>query len=134
MAETENYYLYLTDSASEKFIEWREKMNGTKDSNMIKIDRALHSKADSSTSFFSVLSSSAWEGNEAPFTQEIDVPGLGSEQNGSISIRKGATKSQISAVISAELSVDEQRENTLVISAYGKLPECDIPVEIILLG
>ena len=46
MAKTPNYVLYITDDSSERFIDWREKMNGTEDSNMLIIDEALAQKAD----------------------------------------------------------------------------------------
>lgn len=41
MSTTEHYGLYLEDSSTTQFKEWREKINGTADSNMIKIDNAL---------------------------------------------------------------------------------------------
>jgi len=49
MATTTNYGLYLTDDALTKFIDWRNLMNGTGDSNMVKIDAILKEKADSTT-------------------------------------------------------------------------------------
>ena len=50
MSETTNYGLYVTDDSSDKFLNWRTKMNGTVDSNMVKIDTALGEKANSSIS------------------------------------------------------------------------------------
>ncbi len=44
MAETRYYHLHLTDSDAEKFLAWREAMNGTEASNMVKIDAALYEK------------------------------------------------------------------------------------------
>ena len=41
MSETPNYGLYLEDDASARFQVWREKINGTDNSNMVKIDTAL---------------------------------------------------------------------------------------------
>ena len=46
MSETTNYGLYLEDDASAKFQTWRQKMNGSGQSNMVKIDTALGEKAD----------------------------------------------------------------------------------------
>lgn len=43
MSETANYGLYLEDNDQTKFKVWREKINGTIDSNMMKIDAALNS-------------------------------------------------------------------------------------------
>lgn len=42
MGETANYKLYVEDDNSTKFIDWRTKMNGSENSNMTKIDEALH--------------------------------------------------------------------------------------------
>ena len=42
MSNTPNYNLYLTDGSSTRFQEWRNQMNGTENSNMVKIDAALH--------------------------------------------------------------------------------------------
>lgn len=46
MSETKNYKLHLTDDSSERFLDWRNEMNGVEDSNMVKIDTALGEKAD----------------------------------------------------------------------------------------
>lgn len=42
MANTEKYNLYITDDGSETFQNWRRKIAGITDSNMIKIDAALN--------------------------------------------------------------------------------------------
>ena len=44
MAETRNYHLHLTDDNAETFLFWRQAINGTVDSNMIKIDQAIYEK------------------------------------------------------------------------------------------
>lgn len=46
MATTPNYNLYITNDSSERFIDWREKINGTANSNMVIIDTVLAQKAD----------------------------------------------------------------------------------------
>lgn len=46
MAETENYGLYVTDEDTDRFIDWRKRLSGETDSNMVKIDQALHEKAN----------------------------------------------------------------------------------------
>lgn len=134
MSETTNYGLYLTDDSSEKFLDWREKMNGTTDSNMIKIDAALGEKADSSVVVNATLSADNWAGAAAPFTQELAVDGLKASQNGTISVAHSATAEQREIAREAMLSVIGQEEGKLIIAADGELPEKDIPVYIILLG
>lgn len=134
MSETTNYGLHLTDNSSERFQDWREKMNGTNGSNMIKIDVALGEKANKSVAITTTLMASAWAGIEAPFTQELSITGLAAEQNGEISIAHNATPLQRDIARSALLAVTGQSDGKLMIVADGELPEQDIPVSIILFG
>lgn len=134
MNETTNYKLHLTEGSTEKFQEWREKMNGTTDSNMIKIDNALGEKANSSVAIYTTLLASAWVGVNAPFTQELPVEGLTASQNGVIDVAHDATATQREIAREAMLSVVGQADGTLTIAADGEMPEFDIPVYIILLG
>ena len=134
MSETTNYKLHLTGDNTEKFLDWREKMNGTEDSNMIKIDNALGEKANSSVAIYATLLASAWVGVNAPFTQELAVEGLTTSQNGVIDVAHDATTLQREIAREAMLSVVGQADGTLTIAADGELPTSDIPVYIILLG
>lgn len=134
MSETTNYKLHLTGDNTEKFLDWREKMNGTEDSNMIKIDNALGEKANSSVAIYTTLLASAWVGVNAPFTQELSVEGLTASQNGVIDVAHDATATQREIAREAMLSVVGQADGTLTIAADGEMPEFDIPVYIILLG
>ena len=42
MSETTNYGLYISDDNTERFIDWRGKINGEADSNMTKIDAIFY--------------------------------------------------------------------------------------------
>lgn len=134
MSETTNYGLYITSDSSEKFLEWRTKMNGTENSNMVKIDTALGEKANSSISVSTTLLANAWVGVDSPFTQNISVEGLGATQNGTISVAHSATAEQREMAREAMLSVIGQAAGQLTIAADGEMPDIDIPVYIILLG
>ena len=134
MGETTNYKLYIEDDSSTKFIDWRTKINGSTDSNMVKIDIALGQKADSSISLNCVLYASAWNGVDSPFTQNLTVEGLGASQNGMISLSHEANSEQRDVARNAMLSVVGQNNGVLTIAADGELPDMDIPVVIILLG
>lgn len=134
MSETSNYKLYITDDNTERFLDWRNKMNGVSDSNMTKIDTILGQKADSSRSITAVLLANAWEGIDSPFMQQIAVEGLTAQQNGTISVAHSATAGQREAAREAMLSVAGQEDGKLTIVADGEMPEIDIPVHIILLG
>lgn len=134
MSETVNYGLHLTDDNSEKFHDWRTKMNGTEDSNMVIIDTVLGEKAEHSKYVNTTLLSTGWSGVEAPFVQEIAVDGLGEVQNGYISVAHSATPDQRDVARCAMLAVSGQKDGALTIVADGELPDLDIPVCIILLG
>lgn len=131
---TANYGLYITDDSSERFLEWRTKMNGTESSNMVKIDTALGEKANSSVLVSATLLVSAWTGIDSPFTQDITVTGLTATQNGIISVAHNATFEQREMAREAMLSVVGQEGGKLTIAADGEMPDIDIPVYIILLG
>ena len=133
MSETTFYHLHLTDDSSEKFQDWRNKMNGPQDSNMVKIDAALGEKANRSTAVHATLRASAWGGTRAPFTQVLDITNLSETQNGIISVSHDATAEQREAARDAMLTVISQASGTLTVAADGEMPDTDIPVYIILL-
>lgn len=134
MSETTNYHLILTDDSTTKFKDWREAINGSQNSNMIKIDTALGEKADLSTSVSTTLLAALWAGVDAPYTQTIAVENLKANQNGNISVAHTATAAQREMARSAMLSVIGQDRGTITIAADGEMPDIDIPVVIILLG
>ena len=131
---TTNYNLYLEDGSTTHFLDWRKKMNGSANSNMVKIDAALGEKANSSVAVNATLLASAWAGVNAPYTQEITIAGLTASQNGTISVAHNATAEQREIAREAMLSVIGQDTGKLTIAADGEMPEFDIPVYIILLG
>ena len=79
MSETTNYHLYLTDDNTTRFLDWRNAINGTSDSNMIKIDTALSGKADSSQYLNKTLSANGWIASGSIFVQDIEIEGLTAE-------------------------------------------------------
>ena len=131
---TKNYGLHLTNDSSEKFLDWRERMNGTSDSNMMKIDAALGEKANNSVIVTTTLLASAWVGVDAPYTQELAVDGLLKDTNGIIDVAHDATAEQREIAREAKLAITGQEDGKLIIIADGEMPEFDIPVYIILLG
>lgn len=135
LSQTEKYGLYVTESTDDpKFLELRQQLCGNENSNMTKIEAALNTKADNSTSITGVLLASAWAGVDSPFTQELAVEGLGAAQNGTISVSHDATITQRESARNALLSITGQKDGVLTISADGEMPEVDIPVVVILLG
>ena len=134
MAETTNYHLHLTESSNERFLDWREAMNGMTESNMIKIDTALGEKADKSAEVSGTLLASDWVGEEAPYTQEISVEGLEAGQGGSIGLAQNATTEQRQAAREAVITVLDQDDGSLTVVADGDKPAIDIPFVITIFG
>lgn len=134
MSETKNYGLYLEGDSTAKFKEWREKLNGLVNSNMIQIDEILAGKAIQSQAVKATLVSSKWTWTGSAYSQTLEIEGLAAEMNGVIGIGQNLSLEQLDAVYMAGLMVGEQGDGTLTILASGDMPYCDIPVVIILLG
>ena len=134
MSATTNYGLYLTDDSSTRFHDWREMINGTNESNMVKIDRVLGQKADNSIPIELVLLAAGWSGSSAPYTQTITVEQMTADHNGSIAVSQNANMDERTAAREAFLAVTGQENGKLTISADGKLPDIDIPVTLLLIG
>lgn len=132
--QTTNYNLYVEDDSSTRFIDWRQKMNGTDDSNMVKIDTVLGAKADDSIAVNTTLLASAWFNEDACYKQELDVTGLKEAQNGFIAISPDANAEQREIAREAVLSIIGQSDGKLTIASDGETPTADIPVTIVLLG
>lgn len=131
---TKNYNLYIEDDSSTRFRDWREKMNGTEDSNMVKIDNALGEKAALSKAIVMTLQADKWVQEGAISTQKLSVEGLTAEQNGVIGTTQDLTTLQLETVRAAGLYISDQGDGYLTIASDGDTPACDIPVLIILLG
>lgn len=132
--ETTNYKLSLCDDATGNFIDWRKSINGSANSNMVKIDTALAGKADASRTVEAVLSASGWIGEAAPYTQVLTIEGLTDSTNGSISGSYSADAEQRDAMRNGMLSVSGQETGKITIAADGEKPSVDIPVTILILG
>ncbi len=131
---TTNYNLYLEDDSTTRFLDWRQKMNGSDNSNMVKIDNALAEKAALSRAITATLLANQWNTDGTVSTQTITIDGLTPEQNGVIGTAQNLTGLQIETVRAAGLYISNQGDGFLTIASDGETPSCDIPVLIILLG
>ena len=109
-------------------------MNGSDNSNMVKIDNALAEKAALSRAITATLLANQWNTDGAVSTQTITIDGLTPEQNGVIGTAQNLTGLQIETVRAAGLYISNQGDGFLTIASDGETPSCDIPVLIILLG
>lgn len=132
MAETTNYKLFLTDDKYMYFLNWREKISGQDDSNMVIIDRVLGEKAQHSICVNTTLTASGWS-EVHPYTQSLSIENLTAEQNGILSAGLNINDEQLENIVAAEMRITKQEEGSVTVTAYGDKPMCDIPVMIILL-
>lgn len=112
---TENYGLYLEDNENTKFKEWREKMNGPKDSNMIKIDAAIEKKQDKLTGKKGQLVGFDVDGS--PVAQDAPESGV-SSFNG----RTGAIEPQIGDYTADMVGAAPQSEIDAINNALHSQP------------
>ena len=131
---TTNYNLYLEDDSTTRFLDWRQKMNGSGDSNMVKIDNALAEKAALSRAITATHLANQCNSDGAVSTQTITIDGLTPEQIGVIGTAQNLTGLQIETVRAAGRYISNQGDGFLTIASDGETPSCDIPVLIILLG
>lgn len=133
MSETTNYGLYLEDNDQTKFKDWREKINGINESNMVIIDRVLGEKANASTTVDGILTVDGWTDVDGRMTQALSVPGLGATQNGNIALSPTATPDERSTARAAILALAGQTEGELTVVADGQKPTINIPVVVTLI-
>ena len=94
------------------------------------IYNALAGKCDASVFINTTLAAGSWSNGQ----QTLTVAGLGAEQNGVIGISQSISDEQFAAAAEACLYVCSQSAGSITIAANGTVPECDIPVTVILLS
>lgn len=109
--------------------------DGTKTYSQLPFDdediyNALAGKCDASVFINTTLTASNWSNKQ----QTLAVAGLGTEQNGVIGISQSITDEQFTAAADACLYVCAQGAGSITVAAKGTVPECDIPVTVILLS
>ena len=134
MKSTENYGLYLEDDSSTKFQDWRERMNGVNDSNMMKIDAALGEKANASFIIQTTIRADNWSGESAPYSQTISVEGLLATHNGTAAVSNSALNEAYEAAAKADIRIIGQVDNAIAVLAYGDVPAIDIPIDVTIIG
>ena len=77
-----------------------------------------------------MLTASGWQGETAPYVQEITVEGMTEETQGTVAVSESATDEQYTAATYAALRKVAQGTNSLTIKAYGEKPSVDIPLTV----
>lgn len=83
-----------------------------------------------SVSVTATLTQAGWNNKQ----QSIAIDGLKENQNGMIDVSPEITNEQMEVARNAILRVSGQSNGSLTITAYGEVPNCDIPVVIVLLN
>lgn len=128
MAQTEHYGFYLNDDPSMYFLEWRNQINGTVDSNFKKLDEILADKEDKRTYVNVTLKQDGWTDK----TQAVEVEGLGAAQLCGVVLCDDVSTEEYEAVRLAMLEIVRQADGELTFAAYGDVPSIDIPIRIVL--
>lgn len=128
-----NGEIIIVDTASGSV---RKKVgDGTKRYSQLPFDdeeiyNALAEKCDASVFVETTLTASGWSDGQ----QTLSISGLGANQNGVIGISQSISDEQFAAASKAGLYVCSQVAGSITIAANGTVPECDIPVTVILLS
>lgn len=77
-----------------------------------------------------ILSASGW----VDTGQTIAIDGLPASANGIVGLAPSANAQQVKAACLAGLLLTSQNENSLTITAFGIVPEVDIPIQILIAG
>lgn len=77
------------------------------------------------------LTAAGWTGDEAPYTQTVSVTGITAETSGIVSVADNVTAEQYQAVVDAMLHKNGQTAGNVTVTAFGKRPEVDIPIAIL---
>jgi len=127
MNVTANYGLYITEPQDDpKFREFREKLCGNNESNMILIDRLLAGKAEVSATNATLLVS-GWDGTQAPYIQTLQIDGVTSQADGVVTVSPDISDSVWEVVCNAGLRKTAQDNASVTFCANNK-PEVDIPI------
>lgn len=137
MATTTYYDLYVTNDTSTTFQEWRSNLAGTTNSNMTKIDNALHAKIDADqgtanrgkamvvgddgivipteytsglngTQYSVTIPYTSWSTSGSYFTKTVNVSGIKSTYN-------------VSPVVDCVLSGTDVSSDNAILEAFSKI-------------
>lgn len=95
---------------------------------MTGLDAAAKCKAVSVT-----LRANSWIG-DGPFTQSVGAAGVTAGNHIAVALASSATATQYAAVGKAKLLASRQGNGTITVSSFGKKPDTDIPLQILIFG
>ena len=80
------------------------------------------------------VASTAWTGSEAPFTATVACSGVTTDNKIIVGAGGVLTVEQHASMVAAQIFCTGQGANTITLSAFGAVPEIDLPVNVMIVG
>lgn len=108
-----------------------ETMNQNLSQKITTVEQALPNKAGKSTVVNTSLLAADWQGEIVPYTNTLTVEGVQTDSIVEVSLSKNASTDQVKASMNGQFTDGGQSENSITLKAYGRKPDVDIPVVVV---
>lgn len=108
-----------------------ETMNQNLSQKITTVEQALPNKAGKSTVVNTSLLAADWQGEIVPYTNTLTVEGVQTDSIVEVSLSKNASTDQVKASMNGQFTDGGQSENSITLKAYGRKPDMDIPVVVV---
>ncbi len=108
-----------------------ETMNQNLSQKITTVEQALPNKAGKSTVVNTSLLAADWQGEIGPYTNTLTVEGVQTDSIVEVSLSKNASTDQVKASMNGQFTDGGQSENSITLKAYGRKPDLDIPVVVV---
>lgn len=98
------------------------------------VKKLLRKKSNKSKVISETLLASNWVGDNAPYSYTLELSDVTSNTVVELATPSSITEEQIDAYKQANLLNSEQADGSITIYAWGKMPEIDLPVTVIIRG
>ena len=82
----------------------------------------------------STLFAGSWQGDSAPYTYTLSIPGVTTTSNQELLPALNITSEQLTALQASNIQDGGQLSDSIVLTAFGDKPTVDIPIRVILRG
>lgn len=108
-----------------------ETMNQNLSQKITTVEQALPNKAGKSTVVNTSLLAADWQGEIGSYTNTLTVEGVQTDSIVEVSLSKNASTDQVKASMNGQFTDGGQSENSITLKAYGRKPDLDIPVVVV---
>lgn len=122
------------DAAQKNLANVVEQNQNSTNDNFQQVVIDMEQKAGKSAVTDMVLPASGWQGEKAPFTNTLEVSGVKPSSIVEIGLSKNASADQVRACINGQIVDGGQAEGSITLRAFGRKPDADIPVVVIVRG